>query len=178
MSQDYDDYGDERESGDDGEREGPGRRDAAEEAAMQRTSVPGILFIVVGVLNLLISAYFVFNGAVAMTPTGKQMAKFQIEQNAEQKKQFDQMGWDLDQFINIIGLSEVIVAGLGILFAILTIVAGARMRALSGYGLAVVCSIVLCIPFLSPLGCCIFGQVVGILSLVVLLSPDVKSAFR
>jgi hypothetical protein len=173
MSQDYeDDYGDE----DQGADAGPG--DAAADAAMQRTNVPGVLLIILGVLNLLGSGYFLVNGLFLLTPAGQAAQKAQVDQmDPEQKKQMQQLGWDMDKIMNGLGPGEIAVAGIGLLFAILTIASGARIRSLRGHGLAVLVSILVCIPCLSPAGCCLLGQVVGIWSLVVLLSPDVKNAF-
>jgi hypothetical protein len=179
MSRDYDDYDDEDQVRREERAGGEGPEEGTAEAAKQRTSVPGILLIILGVLNLLGGAYFVFNGIVAMTPMGKQMAKAQMEQmNPQQKQEMEKMGWSMDSLISGVGSGYAVVGGIGIVVAILTIVAGAMMRGLRGYVLAVICSILVCLPFISFPGCCLIGQIFGIWSLVVLLSPDVRSAFR
>jgi hypothetical protein len=176
MSQDYeDDIGDE----DRGRQDDGGRDDSAEEAAMRRTNAPGILLIIMGVLNLLGAGYFLVNGLFLLTPAGQQAAQFQAEQmNPEQKQQMEQLGWDMGKFMGGMGIGQAVVGGLGLLLAVASIAAGAMMRSLRGYSLAVIVSILACIPFISPVGCCLLGQIFGIWSLVVLLSPDVKSAFR
>lgn len=180
MSRDYDDDRDDdlEEHRRDDRRDEDDAGDVATQAAMQRTSVPGILLIIVGVLNLLGGGYFLVNGIVVLT-AGKEMVKQQVEmQNPEQKKELEKAGIDMDKFIGGAGIGYAIVGGLGIVVAILTIAAGAMMRNLKGYALAVISSILVCIPAISFFGCCLVGQVVGIWSLVVLLSADVKSAFR
>ena len=71
MSQDYDDeYGDENEAG---REEGQEEFRPGDAAAMQRTNVPGILLIILGVLNLLGCGYLCFNGIFVLT-AGKDMA--------------------------------------------------------------------------------------------------------
>ena len=68
--------------------------------------------------------------------------------------------------------------GLLVLVGIIPIIAGARMRGLRGYGLAITGSILAVFPCISG-GCClIIGPVAGIWSLVVLANAEVKSAFR
>jgi hypothetical protein len=52
------------------------------------------------------------------------------------------------------------------------------MVSLKSYGLAMTGSILAAIPCLSAMGCCGIGEAVGIWSLIVLMSADVKSAFR
>jgi hypothetical protein len=55
---------------------------------------------------------------------------------------------------------------------------GIRMILMRSYALCLVASILATTPCLSPTGCCCLGNVVGIWGLVVLLSPDVRDAFR
>jgi hypothetical protein len=73
--------------------------------------------------------------------------------------------------------------GLGILFGIIGLaVAGfiifssRKMQRLEGWTTAVVASVVAMIPCISP--CCLVGLPIGIWSLIVLMKPEVKGAFR
>lgn len=81
------------------------------------------------------------------------------------------------------GMFRMMSGGVGIAISIIGIAIGAvvffgaqKMKALESYSFAVVATILAMIPCLSP--CCILGLPIGIWSLVVLLSQDVKAAFR
>lgn len=63
--------------------------------------------------------------------------------------------------------------GLGL--AVLVIVGGMKMKSLRGYGLSLTAAIVSIIPCFS---CCLYGLPIGLWALIVLLSADVKAAFR
>jgi hypothetical protein len=69
----------------------------------------------------------------------------------------------------ISSLIAMIVSGV-ILFAAL------KMRKLENYGLAMAGSIIAAIPCISP--CCLIGLPIGIWAIVVLMKPEVKSAFH
>jgi hypothetical protein len=182
MSQDYEDeYDDGHEDERDERREDRWAGDeevGPRRGAMQKTNVPGILLIIVGVLNLLGNGYLLVDGIIVLA-VPKEMMKQQMQNvNPEQEKQLEQAGISMDKLIGGAGLVYLIAGALGLLVAILTIIAGAMIRSLRGYVLGVVCSILVCIPLLSFFGCCLLGQVAGIWALVVLLSADVKAAFR
>lgn len=73
--------------------------------------------------------------------------------------------------------------GLGVVATVLTVVMGGliifgamKMMSLQSYGLAMAVSIIAMVPCLSP--CCCLGLPVGIWSVVVLTSAEVKGAFR
>ena len=70
------------------------------------------------------------------------------------------------------------IGGLGGLFSLLTILGAVRMMALKSYGLAVFVSVLAAVPCISCMACCGPGEGVGIWALVVLLNPEVRSAFR
>ncbi len=130
MSQDYDDYEDEGRRQRDDDRLEDGDDHRASRRAKDRTNVPGILLIVLGVLNLLGSGYFLFNGLVALTPAGKAAAAKQAEaMNPQQKQQMQQMGWNYDSLIGTVGKGYIAIGALGILLAIGTIIAGVRIGA-------------------------------------------------
>ncbi len=172
---DYDRGDDEREPirrDDDYDDDDRGTRKAKE-----RTNVPGILLIIVGVLNILGALYFTFNGFVVLNAP-PELLNQQTNINPEQKKALEQQGWSLEKIMHGAGWLYVAVGIIGALAAIITLVGGIRMRSLRGYGLAVLGSVITLIPFLAPTGCCLLGQVAGIWALVVLLSADVKAAFR
>jgi len=53
-----------------------------------------------------------------------------------------------------------------------------RLLSFKSYGLAIFASVLAVIPSVSPMDCCGVGEGVGIWSLIVLMSADVRSAFR
>lgn len=63
-----------------------------------------------------------------------------------------------------------------LLVAIFIIYAALKMKDLKQWNLAVVASVLAMIPCITP--CCIIGLPIGIWSLVVLMKPDVKDAFK
>jgi len=63
------------------------------------------------------------------------------------------------------------------LLAVLSVLAGVRMQQLRSRGLAIAGAVAISIPCLSPLGCCLMGEAIGVWCLVVLLSRDVGAAF-
>jgi hypothetical protein len=65
-----------------------------------------------------------------------------------------------------------------LLAALLVIFGGWRMRQLKSYGVAVLASLVVAIPCISPTSCCCLGEIVGLWSLWVLLNPDVRASFQ
>jgi hypothetical protein len=141
--------------------------------------------IIVSILNLLFAAYVLFGGVRTLTMSDQEF-KDQHEQSIKMMKevypalakQMDQQNFTPEQLKNItiwvnIGTGCVIV-----LTSLITLLGGIKMRHLTGYGLAVTGAILACIPCLSPSGCCCLGEIFGIWGLVVLLSQDVRGAFR
>ena len=82
-------------------------------------------------------------------------------------------GWYEDIYGGAIGMGS---SFLGLLVAIFIIYAALKMKDLIQWNLAVVASVLAMIPCISP--CCIIGLPVGIWSLVVIMRPDVKTAFK
>ncbi len=145
--------------------------------ARNKTNVPGILLLIVGILNVLGALYFAFNGVVTLLDP--QMAMAAAKQfNPQQEQQMKQLGWSMDQLVNATAIGYIILGAIGVIAAIIIIFGGVQMRNLRSYGLAVFASILALIPCISPMGCCVLGEVAGIWALVVLMNQDVKTAFR
>ena len=71
----------------------------------------------------------------------------------------------------------IIIFGLCSIIVGLVIFMGAmKMKNLQSHSLAVTVSVLAMIPCISP--CCLLGIPIGIWSLIVLMNPDVKAAFR
>ena len=83
------------------------------------------------------------------------------------------IGWYEDFYGGAIGMGS---SFLGLLVAIFIIYAALKMKDLKQWNLSVVASVLAMIPCISP--CCIIGLPIGIWSLVVLMRPDVKAAFK
>lgn len=145
-----------------------------------RVQAPAICLIVVGVLNLLFALYMVINSVfTTVMPADKLKAQqMQIyealppsmredashKSAAEMKTQAMLINWPLTLF--------------ALLASILPIVGGIRMMSLKSYALGVCGAITAAIPCISVTACCGLGEGIGIWALVVLLNPDVKSAFQ
>jgi len=65
---------------------------------------------------------------------------------------------------------------IGIVMSVVVILGALKMKKLENYGLAMAATIIAMIPCISP--CCLLGLPIGIWALVVLLKPEVKSAFH
>jgi uncharacterized membrane protein HdeD (DUF308 family) len=155
-------------------------------AAAARVNAPGILLIIVGVLNLLSAVLTVF---VFLSNAFVPLDEFAKRQEMSQdfmKKVFPKMAEDIEkqgkpdpqalksQTLMTYGIWSLLLLVAGII----PIIAGFRMRNLRGYGLAIAGSILALFPCISG-GCClIIGPVAGIWSLVVLCNAEVKGAFR
>jgi hypothetical protein len=144
-----------------------------------RVQPPAIALIVVGILNLFFALYMVFNTVVTtVMPADKlkaqQMQIYQmlppamredIERKTpeEVKSQALLINWPLTLF--------------ALLASILPIAGGVRMLSLKSYALGICGAICAAIPCISVTACCGLGVGIGIWAIVVLLNPDIKSAF-
>jgi hypothetical protein len=143
-----------------------------------RVQGPAIGLIIVGVINLLLALYAGFSGLQAAAMPAEVEKQIEAMQGPENMKQLKQLGisirdiitWEIYWF-----LSEGV---LGMVTAILGIIAGVRMLSLKSYGFSVFTSILVAIPCISCSGCCGLGEGIGIWALVVLMNEEVKAAFR
>jgi hypothetical protein len=147
-------------------------------AAADKVSVPAILLIVTGILNLLGSLGYFFVAFVFFSMPADQLEQAMQQQNPEQRKALEEQGIGPEQLRNIYVVGGGISGVVGLVSALITLFGGVRMRSLHGYGLAVFASILALVPCISPVGCCLVGQIAGIWALIVLASPEVRSAFR
>jgi len=81
------------------------------------------------------------------------------------------------------GLPNMFFGGMGIVFGIIGLVmsvviflGASKMKNAESYGFAMAAAILAMIPCVSP--CCLLGLPLGIWALIVLLKPEVKSAFQ
>jgi hypothetical protein len=146
--------------------------------AQEKTNGPGIFLIMVGVFNLLLSLVVVF---VAVVTSNKTEAQVEAEMELARQR-FPQWAAYLPppgQAVNANNQAAFfysIWAVLAVLASMLIFLAGIRMRSLQSYGLALISSLLACVPLISC--CCGLGQIAGIWALVVLMDPEVRTAFR
>jgi hypothetical protein len=147
-------------------------------AAWQNASLPALLLILAGLLNLLGGLGIISVAIYYMGMTTEQFAG--MTRNALTDpflKGVEVEGMTIDGLkdlsvrVYFIWGSAALVAGLGVLSG------GMTMRSLNHYGLALTGAALAAVPCLSPVGCCGLGQIAGTWALVVLLRPEVRSAF-
>jgi hypothetical protein len=155
------------------EYEGPGvPAPGARERIKSRVQAPAICLIVMGILNLFLPLYMLANGilwTVAPDFIINAQKKFPALQNQEATREEQQMQGIILSYP---------IAVFGFLASVLTIAGGARMLSLKSYALSVCGAISAMVPCLSCLACCGVGEGIGIWALVLLMNPDVKSAFQ
>lgn len=139
---------------------------------------PAIALIVVGVVNTLLSLWGVARSAMNMMG-GAAMAA----QKDQLINQWREAGMNEDQIQQLAPLIEflmgpagLILNGIGLVFGIVILLGGVRMKELTNRGFALTASIMAMIPCISQ--CCLIGLPIGIWALVVLNRDDVKRSFR
>lgn len=150
--------------------------------AAERVNAPGILLMVVAILNLVVAALLILRGLQLKDQTVEEF-KQQIEQARKVLPQlipeWGQPGApdpaDMKNQSTTLSFS---LAGVIFVAALLTFFGGVRMRAFQSYGLAIAGSVLALLPCISPTACCGLGVAAGIWSLVVLASDQVRAAFR
>ena len=140
----------------------------------------GVMLIVVGVLNLFWALYKVVDTVyTAMVPAEQlkeaQTAVFKALSPSMQAEADKQSAAELKTQTIMINVPVTLFA---LLSAVLPIAGGVRMLSLKSYGLALTGAITASIPCISAMACCGLGEGAGIWAMVVLLNPDIKSAFR
>jgi hypothetical protein len=157
-----------------------------------KTNLPGIFLIVTGIVNGLFAVWVLYAGTNLTRdvqdlkdPEKRKEAQEALEKEMakhpdDERKQLEQMGWTPER---IVGFMEKLpggffaYGGLVLVASLFVVLAGIRMMQHGSYGLAIFGSILALIPCVtSP--CCILGIPFGIWSLVVLMSPEVKTTFR
>jgi hypothetical protein len=148
--------------------------DAAFELAFSRANLPGLFLIVVGALNLFVGSLLIVRGFQFKDMDARELLE-ELKRSANQ----DLPQQDLDpETMKTLFLWLSFGAGPVIVLAsLVTITGGMYMRTLRSYRLAVTAAALAAVPAVSFMACCGVGEVVGIWALVVLLKPEVKSAF-
>jgi hypothetical protein len=160
----------------------------AESRAAERVKLPAIFLIVVGALNVLGALFCIFQGVKGMGQQEEIHKGFEqgiqqelgkkTELSKQDKEQAEQMAKSMEKFVTGTPVAMLIAGIIGLLAAGVTIFAGVRMMSLRSRGLAMLGSVLAALPCISIMGCCGVGEGIGIWSLIVLMSQDVKAAFR
>jgi len=162
----------------------PAPRPVSHQAIRDKVSLPGIFLVVVGVMNILAATAEVGLGIWIRDLPDSEIERFldDAEKNSPEavrqlRDRIKEIG-SLQQAKETVARQEFIYAAGHVFLALLTIFGGVSMIRLRRYGLAITGAILAAIPFLSPMGCCLIGEVVGIWALVVLFNTEVSAAFR
>jgi hypothetical protein len=146
--------------------------------ARGRVQAPGIALIVVGVLNLFLAVGPGIYGFVYSNMSPEQLEEVVRQQNPKALDDLKTQGYTIAQVRDWLVYGSFSMAAVDFLGSFLVILGGIRMLALKNYGLAILASILAAIPCISCSGCCGLGAIAGIWALVVLINPDVRSAFH
>lgn len=155
--------------------------------ARERVQLPAVFVIAMGVLNLFWGLFWAFQLVVTILTPAERMHKQTLEQSEAFIRMFPAMKEQLEADLQKkapedIKRQSLLMGGssafLTLIPALLTIVGGVRMLQLRSFGLCVLASIIAATPCISLPGCCCIGNIVGLWSLVVLIAPEVRQAFR
>jgi hypothetical protein len=151
------------------------------EALRTRVQLPAIFLMVVAGLNLLAGFYFLYSAVMATITPGeiqKEQQETVLRAFGIDPQQIAQFAKTPEETRNMAMVVNWTLAGLALLGSVVTLLGGIGMSRFRWYGLALAGSVIAAIPCVSCLGCCGAGEGIGIWSLVVLLSDDVKAAFH
>jgi hypothetical protein len=146
-------------------------------AARERVQFPAIFLLIVGAINLMAALPPVFIGVAMQAVPPDQLERRAEEAQPADWKMLKDKGFTIKTVLDIYFYGGVMGGAVIGLLGVVAILGGARMLVLRSFGLAVFAAITAAIPCLSPSGCCLLGQLVGVWALVVLLDPDVRAAF-
>ncbi len=147
-------------------------------AVSNRVTPPAVALLVVAALNLVLSLILVVVGIGYSQMPADKLEEMMERQNPAQFQNMKQNGITVDTILKIYIYGGLGGGAVGLFVSLLTALGAIRMMMLRSYGLAVFVSVLAAIPCISPSSCCGIGEVIGIWSLVVLFSPDVRAAFR
>jgi hypothetical protein len=154
------------------------------EPARQLTNLPGIVLFISGLLSALLALYLLIAGIqiMLMTPDKyEDLIRESVKNYPSVTRYLDEQLSEpgaIDSFKSGTTLSSIVWGGVSFVVGVLVCFGGLMMRRLRAYGVAVTAAFVAVVPCLSCTSCCGFGEVAGIWALIVLLHPEVRSAFR
>lgn len=151
------------------------------QAVLERTQWPGLLLLLVGVFNLLLSLWLLFAAIQSFRISDEEM-----ERRLDQMRRMPGLGRALEEDPALTparlrsqsGITSTVWAVLSLWAAVLILLAGLRMRALRSYGMVLMGALLACVPCVSCTSCCCLGPIAGIWAIAVLLDPEVRLLFR
>lgn len=141
-------------------------------------SGPALALLIAGIINVL-STFGTIGYGLVMMFMGDQMLEQNpaLQQNPAFQDLQNQPGGPAPQdALAIAGGFYLIIGILGLIGAAVIIMGALKMKKLESHGLSMTASILAMIPCLSS--CCLIGLPVGIWCMIVLMKPEVKSAFH
>lgn len=147
-------------------------------SARQRVQGPAIGLIVIGVLNVFLTAGPAFYGFGVSNMSPAQLEEAMQQQNPKALEDMKKEGYTIEGIRGGFIIGSFSLAVVNFLLSFLVILGGIRMLALKNYGLAIVAAIVAAIPCFSCSGCCGLGAIIGIWAIVILINPEVRAAFQ
>lgn len=139
--------------------------------AASKVQAPAIGLIITAVIGLLVQSFNLIRALLVggADPVDLQGAQGMEELTAEQMEM-------ITQIFQGVGFIGIVLAIIGAIVGLIILFGAVKMLKLESWGMAMTASVLAMIPCISP--CCLLGLPIGIWSMVVLLSEDVKSAFR
>ena len=160
------------------EETGDGYDQTVSRPPSERTTMPGIFLVVVGVLNIFGGGFSALIGFAAANVPTEELHKQMEKQQPGNLKEMEKAGITIKTIQNwyqgagYVGL-------LNCLTGLLIILGGIMLWTRKNYAIAVIAAVLAAIPVLSLSACpCIFGLGIGIWAMVVLSSAEGKAAFR
>jgi hypothetical protein len=166
---------------------------ATSNPASDRVQMPALLMMALGVIHLFVTVLPLWGTLqTVLTPADRlhaenrkkiEEAEKQLQSNNPLKKFFQDARKEFEsrspeEFKQQTILQYALTTLCLFLAALLVLLGGWRMRQLKSYGIALLASVVVAIPCISPASCCCVGEIVGLWSLWVLLAPDVRASFQ
>ncbi len=159
---------------DDNNSEEPRGREQWFEEAARRVKFPGLLLQLFGGLTVMLSV--MYGTMCVLNPEGMVKAYYDWIEEQQQNQPVEQRQKlpPREESLQSLKIQGPIYGIVGTIMGVLSFIGGTKMKALSGYALSMVGSIVSILPGFC---CCCIGAIPGIWALVVLLNSDVKLAF-
>jgi len=147
-------------------------------AAREKATLPATFLLVVGIINLLAGGLFLYSSFDFRNVSPDELDRHMEREHKETWDDFKRRtGLTTAEFLEMVSRGATVWGAVALGCGLVTVAGGVSFLRLGSLPLAVAGAVVASIPILSPLGCCLIGEAVGVWSLVVMLSPDVRSAF-
>jgi hypothetical protein len=145
--------------------------------AAARLRPAALLLTIVSMLNLTTGVFFLVNAIVAKREGTPAEYRQHWNDDPADRAMSKQFGWTTadDAYLGRANVM-LVYGGAAALLSLLTLAGARNMLMLRSYRLAVTGAVLTALPLLTP--CCVLGQVAGVWAFVLLMQPDVRSAFE